>query len=636
MSFFDRARGSPRVGLSKAAGGVQLSKDFERIKHLGRRDRPTKDELERLVEKWTGLLGKGDVACSCVSLYHRPCCKRLLPLQAWTLEEASMYEGILGNIPVGEGKSLLDLLVALVVPRCKTAVLLVQSNLRDQLLQVDWGYYGQHYQLPNLAGGRWFVEDRPMLHVMSFGDLSHHSSTDALTKKRPDLIIVDEAQNLRDGSAARTKRFRRFIKESPGARLCAWSGTLVKDSIRDFAYFAKTALDDGSPVPHTDAVIEEWAAALDVPKNGKDSLGPGVLFEFCKAGENVRQGYQRRLDETRGVISSVDDGRCKASLLITRRGVHVPADVQAAYDAVVQSWERPDGEVFMDALSMYRCLKEISCGFYYRWCWPRGEPLDVRARWKSCRKSWHQEVRERLKHAREKMDSPFLLEQAAHRWFFGYDVFEERIKREWEEQTHDGIELRQETERVLVEHVPPKSKKGPLPVWDAAKYLEWLEVEPTAQPSTEAVWVSDFLIEDLRRLHAEYQPAIIWYEHDTVGKRIAGALGLRHFGGGPDASSEILHVDGSASIVASTRAHGTGKNLQMFSRNILVTHPQDDLEQLLGRTHRQGQQADEVSVVVYQHTQALAEFFQRSRDLARGNQDLLGGRKKLVIANIIG
>jgi|CXWL01.1.fsa_nt_gi hypothetical protein len=622
--------------MAKATGGVMPSKDFVRVKQMVRRPRPDAATMSALVEKWTAKLGKGEVACSCVSLYHRPCCKTLLPLQAWCLEEASLYEGILGPIAVGDGKTLMDLLVPMAVPNCKVAVLLVQANLRDQLLNVDWQYYGQHYHLPNFSEGRWFVEGRPILHVMSFGELSHHSSTDALTRKNPDLVVVDELQNLRDKDAARSKRFWRFMHKVRVARLCGWSGTIIKDSVRDFAPFSNAALDDNSPTPHSDIVIDEWAGALDVPKPGKAALGPGCLFEFCKAGENVQQGFRRRLEETRGVISSPDEGSCKAKLTVTRRGVHVPPEIQAKYDAVAASWERPDGELFMDALSMYRCLKEISCGFFYRWCWPRKEPLEVREKWKACRKAWHQEVREKLKRAKEKMDSPFLLEQAAHRWFNGYDYFEEKLIREWEEETQDGKFNRQETERVLIERVPPFSSKGPLPTWNATAYQDWQVVEPTAQPATEAIWESNFLIDDLRALEATTSPCIIWYEHSTVGQRVASHLGLRHYGGGSDASRDILGEDGTRSIVASIKAHGTGKNLQVFNKNIIITHPQDDLEQLLGRTHRQGQFAQEVTVHVYQHTQALAEFFQRSRDLARGAQDLLGGKRKLVIAEIIG
>jgi hypothetical protein len=55
--------------------------------------------------------------------------------------------------------TLLDLLSALVVPNVKSAVLLIPPNLKRQLLDVDWEFYGQHWLLPNLAGGRWFYPD---------------------------------------------------------------------------------------------------------------------------------------------------------------------------------------------------------------------------------------------------------------------------------------------------------------------------------------------------------------------------------------------------------------------------------------------------------------------------------------------
>jgi hypothetical protein len=67
-----------------------------------------------------------------------------------------------------------------------------------------------------------------------------------------------------------------------------------------------------------------------------------------------------------------------------------------------------------------------------------------------------------------------------------------------------------------------------------------------------------------------------------------------YFGAG---SEEIANERGDRSVVASIQAHGVGRNLQMFSSNLVVSCPSAgaDWEQLLGRTHRQGQQADEVT-----------------------------------------
>ena len=55
---------------------------------------------------------------------------------------------------------------------------------------------------------------------------------------------------------------------------------------------------------------------------------------------------------------------------------------------------------------------------------------------------------------------------------------------------------------------------------------------------------------------------------------------------------------------ASYNVHGTGKNLQAWRNQLLLDPPSSGQawEQLLGRTHRQGQTADEVLFHYYDHT----------------------------------
>jgi hypothetical protein len=90
--------------------------------------------------------------------------------------------------------------------------------------------------------------------------------------------------------------------------------------------------------------------------------------------------------------------------------------------------------------------------------------------------------------------------------------------------------------------------------------------------------------------------------------------------------------------VLSIAAHGTGKNLQWTNRNLVCTPPTggDIWEQLIGRTHRQGQTADEVFVDVYQHTAAVVEGFAKARSSAVYSESTMGQRQRLAIANLVG
>ena len=58
-------------------------------------------------------------------------------------------------------------------------------------------------------------------------------------------------------------------------------------------------------------------------------------------------------------------------------------------------------------------------------------------------------------------------------------------------------------------------------------------------------------------------------------------------------------------------------------------------EQILGRTHRFGQEADEVRFEVYQYAGGQIESFEQARADAKYLELTLGGRQKLNYADII-
>jgi len=126
----------------------------------------------------------------------------------------------------------------------------------------------------------------------------------------------------------------------------------------------------------------------------------------------------------------------------------------------------------------------------------------------------------------------------------------------------------------------------------------------------------------------------VWVEFPELGERIAKAAGVPFYGGGPLTSQTIIREDGNRPIVASLRAHGTGKNLTMFSRMLFVNLPADGaaFEQVIGRMHRQGQMADEVEVELYQHTPELIRSVRKAREFARFIEQTEGTPQKLCFA----
>lgn len=589
-----------------AADGVGDSEDLRRILAIPRRTIPDwQKDAERLsagLRIDTSLSG-----CKCTTKFRRACCKNLRPVQASTLGEIARHHGLLGPIGVGHGKSLLDLLAPMVIPDCKVAVLLVPANLKQKLLTLDVPFYGQHWKLPNVSGGQWIVPGRPTLYVFSYEEFSRESCTTLLTKLRPDTIILDEAHYLKNPKATRTTRFLRFMRENPQARLMAWSGTLTSRSVKDYAHLARGALRNNSPLPHHWPVLDEWSAVLD----GDPFLArtPGNLVHLCRPGERIRDGFQRRLLDTPGVVRSNDAEGCQASLLIQERPFKASTLVQEQLQALEATWERPDGEAFAEAMQVATCERQLACGFYYKWRFPRKEPHPLIKEWLRVRKEWHKEVREKLKHPAPHMDSPLLVTKAAIRWFDGYVHI-------------DDAGVRHE--------VKPKTRNGPRPVWASEYWQEWKAIRDSVQPETEAVWFDESLVEDAA-MWLEKAPGLAWYEFDTVGQKLAGK-GFSLLGPGKAGNLAANSLTGKERCVVSIAAHGTGKDLQVHNRNLVLNPPSGGAiwEQLVGRTHRPGQLADEVTVDVYRHTPAFRDAIESARKLADYIESTLGTTQKLV------
>ena len=88
-------------------------------------------------------------------------------------------------------------------------------------------------------------------------------------------------------------------------------------------------------------------------------------------------------------------------------------------------------------------------------------------------------------------------------------------------------------------------------------------------------------------------------------------------------------------IALSIRAHGVGKNLQAWKEQVVLSPPSSGgaWEQLLGRTHRAGQQADEVKVTVVQTYYPQSNALLQAQTDARHIEETTGNVQKLNFCN---
>lgn len=534
------------------SAGVVRGQEFRRIEALPRRLSPTidPDKLTQYLKTPTGT-------------------QALRLNQAEVLADLFDFGGAFGMQGVGAGKTLISLL-APVVMEAKRPVLLVPASLKYKTEAVDIPFYRQHWRL------------HPDLKVLSNQLLQTLQNKDLLKRYMPDLLILDEAHEYRNRKAARTKRLLSYLKENPDTKLLVLSGTLTKRSIQDYWHLIKHCLPRQCPLPLHWQELVEWSEALDQSMPEHRRRAPGALMRFCQPGENVRQGFRRRLVETPGVVATVESS-CDASLNITQRTTPVvPQAVVQAFAQMRRTATTPSGDELTDQMNVWRRCKELAYGFYYRWIWPDHKP-DVE--WLEARKNWRRFVRKTIEHNRRGLDS--------------------------EKAVRDAV------------------ARGEI---ECEEYGPWVAVRERwkPHPPREAVWVSDYLLADAAAWLTEHK-GLVWVEHDAVGKRLAQLTGHPYFGAADD---RIVHHNGPC--IASVHAHGKGQNLQRFTRMLLLACPSggDVWEQLLGRSHRQGQDADEVDFELYLHCRELWGAFQKAVGDAAYIEDSMGQRQKLRLATI--
>jgi hypothetical protein len=578
-----------------ARPGVQRTRELDRIVQLSRRvldleagtvDGEAIPDLTPLYIKLGGSCEK-----SSAKFDRCPICSdllagrvRLWPTQSAALLEAERGNGLFGPMGVGAGKTLVTLLLPDVLGSEKT-VLLVPAALKNQLVTRDMEAYGRHFNLPL---------DR--ITVVAYTELSDAKHADMLERIAPDLIVADECHSLARASAARTKRFIRFMKASPGTRFCGLSGTVTRRSLRDFAHLAELALRAGSPVPGNWSDLNDWADALDPISN---PVPAGALKVFAQGDSRlqgnpddvqqaVREGFRRRLVETPGVVATSESWE-GASLVVEAVTPKIPPIVVDAIIKLKKTWEIEDEEI-EDAVRMAEFARQLSVGFYYRWCWPDG----VKDReWLQARAVWHKEVRGVLKNSRAGLDSPLLVWRAAERGQLDQPV---------------------------------------LSAWRA-----WLPLSKRYNPSppVETVWLDTFAAERACEWGAKQEAGIIWYSHAAIGAKLE-EFGVPVYGAGRDAGEADPSVE--SVIACSISAQGTGKNLQRYRTNLVMEPPPSGQpwEQMIGRTHRPGQQADEVGFEVFSHTGELMSSLYRAVADAEYVQQTQGQRQKILRARRVG
>jgi hypothetical protein len=549
---------------------VGESKDLARILAIPRRTW-TDEEAKELAERLTPLLAREGGE------------QTLRPVQAIALHDLGTEKGLVCTARVGGGKTLIALLASYVVKAVRPLIL-VPANLKEKTLR-DMKRYAKHWEIPQF------------IRVESYELLSRKEHARFWEDYRPDCVMCDEAHHIKNTRAAITKRMKRYLTEiRPNTPLGLLSGTLTNRSLKEYWHSLRWSLPyDKVPMPHNYDELDMWAMALDEKVGVMNRIGPGALRQLCNEEElelmkteplrAARQAYRRRLVETPGVVTTKETFE-GASLLISALKLEPPAKVKSAIDSLRTEWETLDGWPISDAVGIAQHEKELALGFYYIW-----DPRPPEA-WIKARKEWCAAARQILAHNNRHLDT--------------------------EAQAVDAV------------------REGLYPSV-TSKLEAWEEVKDTFKPNIKAVWVDEFAIEAAASW-AKENKGIIWTFHRAFGEKLAEVTGLSFYcNEGLDAEGRFIedHPAGEA-LIASMHANREGKNLQKWNKN-LVVHPLSSgkwWEQLIGRTHREGQPEDSVFVDMFFVTMSHLVAFYRARGDAQFVEDTTGQVQKLLYADL--
>jgi hypothetical protein len=580
--------------------------------------------------------------------------------QAWALYYYRQHGGCLVPITVGGGKTLTGLIIAQAAfweRGHAKALLLIPNDANIQFIEQDIPYYKKRARLDF----RWHLiakksasmrmkiaaSGEPGLYVMNYSQLSNADSVELLALISPTVIVADEAHALANARAARTKRLFHTLTElqkkisSEGRRIeyVFMSGTLTRKHPTDLHKPAVLALGPMAPIPIQYNIAKDWDQQLSVDNTQftvDASMTPLIMWarNFFPAEHNIlqnnvvgaRRAFALRMRHSPGVVSSIE-GSTDASILIEdTNSPIVPSDpkeyqrLQHYIEQVETYGMKPNGDLVPTPMHIFKEKSELTAGIYNDQYWPRPDEiqrqrgiseqhaLDILARsqdWLREEQTLYGLMFQFTKHSKIGLDTPRDIGRAIT--------------------------------RGLTQGMPPEL---------VAQWLKLhaLDFPERVERKKRAVRVSDFKLQAVVKAvmaRPKDEGAIVWTYNTGVREwlvelfRLNGEEAIEGPPGSDDAKRLIIDPANKHRVfVVSVTAFSQILNLQHFGLNYYAQWPRQAkiMEQSLGRTHRSGQQRDEVTAYTFLQTSIDHEIMGACLVDATYAHQIMGSPQKIVIA----
>jgi hypothetical protein len=582
------------------ARAVRFTPDLKRIRDLPRRDWESLPSLPAMVAEMSRRLRTGvEIPPHLTTREGGPVPEELLPSQTVGIHDAG--KGAFVPLTTGAGKTLLTLLAQVWHNKPK-AVLLLPKGMVGKTLRTA-NECAPYWRVPDvvhyLKAGKWRkqVHRSPVqseIWLVNYEMLPHR--TRMLLNLEPDMLMADEAHWLKSTGAARTKVVKQLRQQMPGISMSFLSGSFMGRGVKEFAHLVRWALGpDRAPVPSDWREIDDWSRALSSDTDEWDVLEPGALLELGDAeGQDDRECAQKRfaqrLTATPRVVSS-KTSLPSCGLVIRERSVPPHEQMVHWLNHLRAHNELPNGEPCVDPLSKWAKASQVCLGFWYQYVTP--PPLY----WKAARRAWAGACMEVLTHSQTLLSA--------------LDVT----------KAIDRGEVRGST------------------LAEAAIALgEWRAVRNDFKPETKAVWWDDAALKEGAAWLAANERGLLWSGHIEFGEKLSETTGIPYFREGASTAKGVHiydHKGVGPAIVSMFTCH-EGLDLEWWNANVLFKVPHGRLfEQLISRTHRAKQKADDVTCEVLLRTEQDFEAWGQTKYDSRGVSASMDARQRLSIATIL-
>ena len=478
--------------------------------------------------------------------------------QAAALHASMQCSGLFAHMQVGSGKTLVTLAAPVMFGSLRPVMLLPSSMFRKSpKTQRDYA----RYQLA------WRVR---LPRLVSYQELGHPRNEHRLFELQPDLLIMDEADALRNVDASVTRRVKRYLEAHPDTIVMALSGTLITGDLLDYHHHAVWALGDAAPVPIVRAEAERWSqasASLERARHGDVQDLPGGLSSWIRG--------------TAGVVATEGVG-CPASIEVTAWRPDLPDDLRRIITSVAASHMRPDGELLED-LDLPDCLSQLAQGFFYIW-----DPMPPDW-WLRPRRAWAAYIALVLALHLPGFDSPSMVRDALDA---GGPV------------------------------LPPEAAAG------RDVLAAWRTVKDEFIPHTRPIWITDSI---MRQAIARARPGTLMWTGYRASGHLLDRLGVPYYGGGTD--PEAIKGTPTIALSIASHGVGRNLQAWHRAMFLSIPANARQWEQTIGREHRPGQRAPRVYVDIIQAIDYHSNTIARVLTAARKDSRASGFDHKLLAAD---